>query len=124
MLSKYSIKMEQRQRWFDHTRVLITTTDDRGSIQLNLYDTEQEFGGTAAIYALWVDPQFRRNGYAKTLLKRAEEIALISGHTSVYMEWELRETPREVLDWYFSWGYDVREVYKVGEHVLLEKKLK
>lgn len=115
--------MEQKQRWHDHTRVLITTTDDRGSIQLNLYDTEQEFGGSAAIYALWVDPQFRRNGYAKTLLRRAEEIALNSGHASVYMEWELRETPREVLNWYLSCGYKVREEYVAGENILLEKKL-
>ncbi len=116
--------MEQTQRWYDHTRVLITTTDDRGSIQLNLYATEQEFGGTAAIYALWVDPQFRRNGYAKALRRRAEEMAMTSGHTSVWIEWEQRETQREVLNWYLSCGYKIREEYLAGKHFLLEKKLK
>lgn len=115
--------MEQKQIWHDHIRILITTSDDKGSIQLNLYDAKQDFGGTAVIYALWVDPLFRRQKYASKLLTRAEDLAKVSGHDSVFMEWELEDTPKEILDWYLSIGYRLRKFNTDGSYALLEKAL-
>lgn len=103
--------------------MLITTSDNRGSVQLNLYNAKQDFGGTAVIYALWVDPLFRRQKYASKLLNRTEYLAKSSGHDSVFMEWELVDTPKEVLDWYLSIGYRLRKTNTEGSYALLEKRL-
>lgn len=80
--------MEQQQTWSEKTRWLIIDSKNRGSVQLELYPEKvEEFGGTAFIYALWVSPQYRRNGVAAMLLARAEQIAAEQGHESVCLEW-------------------------------------
>lgn len=95
--------IEQEQKWSEYTRYLIA--NQHGSIQIELYDTEQQWGGTAWIYALWVKPRSRRKGWAANLLSRAEEVAKANGHKSVFLEWVAKDTPREILEWYQRRGY-------------------
>lgn len=115
---------EQQQVWSSKTRWLITDTQNRGSVQLELYPEKvEEFGGTAFIYALWVDPQHRRNGVAAMLLNRAEQIAAEQGHSSVCLEWYESDTSHEILDWYMRSGYNDKAFSGKGDYVLLEKQL-
>lgn len=116
--------MEQQQTWSEKTRWLIIDSKNRGSVQLELYPEKvEEFGGTAFIYALWVSPQYRRNGVAAMLLARAEQIAAEQGHESVCLEWYESDTPHEILDWYMRSGYNDKVFSGNGDYVLLEKQL-
>lgn len=96
----------QKQIWSECTRYIIFDTEG-GSIQLNLYAEKQDFGGTACIYALWVDEIQRRRGIAKRLLGRAEKIAIEAGHRDIVLDYNYKDTPRGVFDWYKRQGYNV-----------------
>lgn len=112
----------QIQTWHDFKRVLIANS--HGSVQVELYDEKQEWGGTAFIYGLWVEPQYRRQGEAKALLRIAEDMAGKMGHKSVMLEWKERDTLYAVLKWYTRSGYTEREFSGNGDYYLLEKQLK
>lgn len=111
--------IEQRQKWSEYTRYLIA--DTCGSVQIEMYDEEQRWGGTAWIYALWVNEDSRRHGVATALLKRAEDVAREAGHKSVFLEWEEHNTPQGVLEFYLRSGYKPKK--KSNGYRLLEKKL-
>jgi len=89
----------QKQKWTDFTRCIVVDTDG-GSVQIELYSTKQDWGGTAFIYGLWVEPECRRKGIAGRLLDIAEAIVREAGHKSVTLEWKLQDTPKEILAWY------------------------
>lgn len=111
----------QRQDWGEYTRYLIT--HEYGSVCLDLYPERQEsFGGTAYIWGLYVDIYHRRKCIGKTLLEDAERCAKIEGHKSVVLEWELKNTPIEIRDWYLRSGYFMVGHYR-DEQYTLEKKL-
>lgn len=112
----------QMQTWREHTRVLIVA-DGVASVQLELWDKQQDFGGTVWLYALWVNEDSRRKGYARALLERAEQIAKQYGHDSIHMDWKEADTPREVLQWYMRCGYNDIAFSSKGDYVMLEKKL-
>jgi len=112
----------QRQKWHDYTRYVIFDTSG-GSVQLELYPEIQKFGGTAFIYALWVDKSCRRRGMAKRLLDRAEGIAKQEGHEAVMLEWELKDTPIEILEWYKRRGYVISVSSGHGNYARLIKLL-
>lgn len=114
--------IEQQQNWHDHTRFLIA--DRFGSVQLETYAEKQAFGGTAFIYALWVEPADRHKGCAYILLNRAERIAAEHNHSTVILEWYKVDTPVYVLEWYKRCGYKEIDRDESGEYVLLEKQLK
>lgn len=61
---------------------------------------------TAEIYALCVNEEVRKQGYATALMDKAEEIARKNGHKAVYLYWSQLEAPRWVLDWYYRRGYE------------------
>lgn len=75
----------QTQQWHDKTRYIII--DECASVHLELFDTAQDFGGTAFIWALWTNPDCRRKGHAERMLDSAERIAAENGHDAVYLEW-------------------------------------
>ncbi|MBD5218058.1 MAG: GNAT family N-acetyltransferase [Bacteroidales bacterium] len=110
-----------RQKWHEFTRLLIA--DRKGSVQVEMYDQQQEWGGTAWIYGLWVDPAYRRQGKAAELLTVAEKMAAQHGHKSVMLEWKKQDTPVEVLRWYKRRGYLERTLHTEGDYYLLEKRL-
>lgn len=111
----------QRQTWADYTRYLLA--DDWASVQLELFASEQKFGGTAFIYGLWVNQPQRRQGKAAAFLKRAESIAREAGHKSVTLEWYAKDTPQGVLDFYIRSGYEEKAFDSRGKYVLLQKQL-
>lgn len=121
--------IDQRQVWHDFTRYLIA--DEYGSVQVDAFDKEMQWRewdakGSAFLYALWVDEGHRKNGHAKRLLNRAEEVLREAGHKSVFLEWLSVDTPKDVLLWYKRCGYIERECHVIQEGdsiILLEKML-
>lgn len=111
--------IEQRQDW--NSKVIYLIADEFGSVQLELYKEKQNFGGTCWLWDLFVLSEYRKQGHAKRLLKRVEEIAKAEGHKDVVMEWDEKNTPYEVLQWYLRSGY--RAILERRGYCLLEKKL-
>lgn len=109
----------QHQVWYSYTKYLIANS--YSSIQLNLYNAEQEFSDTAFIYALWVEPKYRRQSRAKKLLATAENIALKNGYKFALLEWEKKDSPKWVLEWYLRTGYKEIKSDELG--CLLKKSL-
>lgn len=112
----------QRQTWHSMTRLLIA--ERKGSVQVEMYAKKQRWGGTAWIYGLWVEPEYRRQGKADELLTVAEDMAAQHNHKSVMLEWKQRDTPVEVLHWYLRRGYKEIRFSGKGDHYLLEKQLR
>lgn len=120
--------MEQRQRWPNKVRYIITEETPIGSasVQLELWDEPQDwdgFKGTAFIWGLWVDEPIRRKGYATRLMDRAEQIAKENGHDAVFIEWFIKESPIEISYWYDRRGYD-EKAFTPGINALMRKELK
>ncbi|MCM1225129.1 MAG: GNAT family N-acetyltransferase [Lachnospiraceae bacterium] len=113
--------IEQRQEW--NNKVIYLISNEYGSVQLELYKDKQNFGGTCWLWDLFVVPEHRRQGHAKRLLKRAEEIAKNEGHKSVFLEWEAVNSEDWLLHYYLRQGYDEKQFSGNGDYYLLEKKL-
>lgn len=115
----------QRQVWNDKVRYLIA--DEYGSVMLELYDEPQQWGehyGTAWIWGLYVCPCNRRKGHARRLLEEAEFYATKAGHKDVFLQWEERNTPCEILDFYKRQGYCEIEADDGRTEIMLRKELK
>lgn len=109
----------QKQVWSGMTRYIFWT--DGASVQLELYDTPQKWGKTAFIYSLWVNEECRLQGKATVLLDVAERTAKQAGHKSVALEWEYKNTPHAILDYYIRRGYEQILFDGNGEYSVLEK---
>ncbi len=117
--------MIQRQVWSDKVRYLIA--DEYGSVMVELYDEPQQWGehyGTAWIWGLYIFPHSRRKGHARRLLEEVEHIAAKAGHKDVFLQWEERNTPREILDFYKRQGYCEVEADSDRTEITLCKQLK
>lgn len=107
----------QKQDWGEYTRYLVV--HEHGSVCLDVYAEKQEsFGGTAYLWGLFVLNGYRRKGIGKILLDEAEHLAQSAGHKSVVLDWELKNTPREILDWYLRSGYIVIGHYREEQYTL------
>ena len=114
--------MIQTQYWHRNTRKLIMMAQGRATVQLTMYDEPMGlYDVTAEIYALWVNEELRGQGYATTLLDKAEDIARKNGHKSVYLYWSPFEARPWVLDWYYRRGYE--KLYLAQHKIGLIKKL-
>lgn len=92
----------QQQKWKNYTRFLIVI--EGASAQLELYHKTAWFGGTAFLYALWTDPEYRKKGKAKELMNLAENTASKLGHNALFLECNQENDPF-VLEWYHRIGY-------------------
>lgn len=102
----------QEQTWQSLTRVLLM--HEHGSCQLELYrEPKGDRKVTAYIFALWVDPEHRREGIAKRLIETVEEIARRKGEKEIWLEWCENDAvwpdknyALDIFKWYESIGYD------------------
>ena len=114
------IKIE-RQDWREFTRFLII--GKHCSVQLELYkEPRGENRVQAYIYGLYTDASHRREGYAKRMLEKAESIARQEGFHSVFLEWDIKDTPIDIFLWYERCGYD-EIAMNPGKNSLLRKQL-
>lgn len=113
----------QEQTWHYGRRFLITT--EGASVHLEIYDEPlDEYQVQAYIGALWVEEPYRRNGLARKLLRKAEEIAKAEGMSCVFLEWRKVCTLSEIARWYEREGYDDVAFDNHGTYVLYRKNLK
>ena len=99
----------QMQKWNGYKKALIFNRF--GSVQVDLMDRPTKFNDsnrtyTAYIHSLWVNEKARKNGLATRLMDAAEKLAKDTYNKEVYLEWNLKESPQWVEDWYFRRGYD------------------
>lgn len=111
----------QEQKWSDHTRILFV--NENSSVMLELFDTPQ-CGMTAFIFNLWTSPECRCQGHATKMLSIAEQAAAWHGHSAVFLDWKLKDTPTEILDWYLRKGYERVGFNSKGDYFRLKKELK
>lgn len=88
-----------KHEWYTCTRYLIF--NPHGSVMLDIINGWR----TPLIWDLWVSEPSRRSGLATKLLDKAEEIAASLGYAEVRLEWDKRDTPQWVHDWYVRRGY-------------------
>ena len=93
----------------DLTRLTVVSEDGIAKIQIDLLTKHKHFGTTAFIWDLYVHPDHRRKGIAKELMQYALRRAKEHGHTTATLEWNLKDTPREVAWWYADMGFDEKE---------------
>lgn len=110
-----------RQEWHYCTRYLIFGR--QGSVMLDIVKPNAiRRDYTALIWGLWVTEEARQFGLATDLISKAEEIAASLGHKEVALEWNRRDTPQWVLQWYNRRGYAERYFDDYG--IMLFKELK
>lgn len=108
--------MVQHQYWCGEQRILIVDELHHGTVLVSIPDEsltakENRIKDTAdvIIYALWVDEPYRKKGVAGLLIEAAEREAMKAGCRTVCLEWDRREAPQWVLDWYERLGYEEKE---------------
>lgn len=107
------------QHWHTASRWIISV--EGASVQLDIFPEPIHDGIKALIWALWVDPGYRRKGLAKALLQKAEEIAKALNEPFVWLEWDSHDTGRDILQWYLRSGYN--DIAFSNTKVLLKKEL-
>lgn len=122
--AEYAIKnfalQEQLQHWPDYTRCLLTS--GYASVQMEMYEDRQWFGGTLFLYALWVNEDARLQGHGTAMLKLAEETAIKHGHKTIHLEYNPKSSPKAILEWYLRNGYEKLGCYR-DRNVMLRKDL-
>lgn len=80
-----------------------------GIIEVRLFRGESKYKGEAYIWNLWVSEGHRRKGCGRALLSDALNLAMLDGCRAVMLEWDRRDSPQWVFDWYTRQGFDERE---------------
>lgn len=119
--------MIQIQDWESSQKIVVVDEINHGTIQVEVpkpgpYKDEYYYYADCAIYNLWVDEKYRKQGTARLLMETAEREAKKLGCKSVQLEWNDKDTEVFVLAWYKRIGYRVR-ARSAGGRLLLVKKL-
>lgn len=108
--------------WHDRDNVtLLAMNDCDDVIGTLMIDFHGEDKMDAYLWNLHVMPENRRQGVATRLMDVAEQIAHKRGCKETTLEWDVRDTPHAIFDWYVRRGYEEREFGK--GNALMYKKL-
>lgn len=105
-----------RTRWTDCDNVVISLFFERGGdtqigiVEIKIFHGKNE--GKAYIWNLHVSENHRGKGYGRALLSDALNIAMCADCKEVALEWDKRDTPQWVYDWYARNGFEVTEFGK------------
>ena len=118
--------MIQIQDWKCDKKIVVVDEVNHGTVQVEVpkpgpYKDEYYQHADCAIYNLFVDEKYRKQGVARLLMETAEKEAKKLGCKSVQLEYD-NESESFVLLWYQRIGYAVA-AFGIGGHVLLVKKL-
>lgn len=80
-----------------------------GIVEVRIFRGESKYKGEAYIWNLWVSEGHRRKGYGRALLSDALDLAMFNDCKAVTLEWDRRDSPQWVFDWYARQGFDERE---------------
>ena len=119
--------MIQIQDWKYDKKIVVVDEVNHGTVQVEVpkpgeYKDKYYQHADCAIYNLWVDEKYRKQGVARLLMETAEKEAKKLGCKSVQLEYD-KESESFVLQWYQRLGYVVTAC-GIGGHLLLVKKLR
>ena len=119
--------MIQIQDWESSQKIVIVDEINHGTVQVEVpkpgpYKDEYYQYADCAIYNLWVDEKYRKQGTARLLMETAEREAKKLGCKSVQLEWDDKGSKPFVLEWYKRLGYRVM-ARNENDRLLLVKKL-
>ena len=80
-----------------------------GIVEVRIFRGESPQKGEAYIWNLFVDEQHRCKGYGRALLSDALDLAMLNDCHTAVLEWDKRESPQWVFDWYTRHGFDEKE---------------
>lgn len=104
----------------DCLRLTIVDEKGRGKVQVDLLNNYKDYGDCAYIWDLYVQKEYRRQGLARELMQYAIQRAKDFGYTTILLEWDERDTPIEIADWYRSIGFEDKEFSK-GYSLMIKK---
>lgn len=110
--------------WTDCDNVVISLYEKGDDFQIGIIEVRLFHGrrkGEAYIWNLSVDEGHRGKGYGRALLSEALDTAMCADCTTAVLEWDKRDTPFWVYDWYKRNGFDEKELGK--GYALMIKKL-
>ena len=118
--------MIQIQDWKCDKKIVVVDEINHGTVQVEIpksgeYKDKYYQHADCAIYNLWVDEKYRKQGVARLLMETAEKEAKKLGCKSVQLEYD-KESGSFVLQWYQRLGYVVK-AFGIGGPLLLVKKL-
>ncbi len=103
--------MIQEQHWYGVDRVLITDEEYNASVQLDIFPKGKDEGRSehykadCLVWGLWVDESHRGWGIGKRLMRVAIIKAELYGCKSIALEYDNRDTPEWVKNWYERMGF-------------------
>lgn len=117
--------MIQIQDWKCDKKIIVVDEINHGTVQVEVpkpgeYKDKYYQHADCAIYNLWVDEKYRKQGVARILLETAEKEAKKLGCKSVQLEYD-EESESFVLQWYKRLGYVVAACGIVGPLLLVKK---
>ena len=118
--------MIQIQDWKCDKKIVVVDEINHGTVQVEIpksgeYKDKYYQHADCAIYNLWVDEKYRKQGVARLLMETAEKEAKKLGCKSVQLEYD-KESGSFFLQWYKRLGYVVTAC-GIGGPLLLVKKL-
>lgn len=79
-----------------------------GIIEMRIFK-DGEHNGEAYLWNLHVRDECRKKGFGRTLLVRALSIARARDCKIATLDWDIKEAPRWVRDWYEREGFEEKE---------------
>ena len=118
--------MIQIQDWKYDKKIVVVDEVNHGTVQVEVpkpgeYEDKYYQHADCAIYNLYVDEKYRKQGVARLLMETAEKEAKKLGCKSAQLEYD-KESESFVLQWYQRLGYVVTAC-GIGDPLLLVKKL-
>ena len=117
--------MIQIQDWKCDKKIVVVDEVNHGTVQVEVpnpgeYKDKYYQHADCAIYNLWVDDKYRKQGVARLLMETAEKEAKKLGCKSVQLEYD-NESESFVLQWYKRIGYRVMARNENGRLLLVKK---
>ena len=117
--------MIQIQDWKCDKKIVVVDEVNHGTVQVEVpkpgeYKDKYYQHADCAIYNLWVDERYRKQGVARLLMETAVEEAKKLGCKSVQLEYD-KSSESFVLEWYKRIGYRVMARNENGRLLLVKK---
>ncbi len=103
--------MIQEQHWYGVDRVLITDEEYDASVQLDIFPKgkdegrSEHYNADCLVWGLWVDKNYRGLEVGEQLMSAAITNAKLHDCKSIAIEYDNRDTPEWVKNWYERMGF-------------------
>lgn len=91
-----------------------------GIVEVRVFKTG-DHKGEALVWNLYVHDTHRGKGYGRVLLSDAYDAAMLADCKKIVLEWDLRDSPQWVFDWYVREGFEEKEFGR--GYALMEKEI-